>query len=163
MVSGARRTLATGGFLSVTAVAADERTLLARRGPRGHRHIVLVDVASGEQRRVIPLGAPGGRASEDGRFAPDGRSVYLRAGLPGVPGVPRSDRTALVRVAAGEAGVPGPAEVLVARPDADLDAYAVRADGTVRLRLERRRDDRGGGPRPRRRRAACARCRCRSR
>jgi dipeptidyl aminopeptidase/acylaminoacyl peptidase len=131
VVSGARRTLATGGFLSVTAVAADERTVLARRGPRGHRHIVLVDVASGVQRRVIPLGSPGGTASEDGRFAPDGRSVFLRAGLPGVPGVPRSDRTALVRVPLGDTGAPGPAEVLVARPDADLDAYAVRADGTV--------------------------------
>ena len=26
---------------------------------------------------------------------------------------------------------PGPAQVLIARPDADLDSYAVRADGTV--------------------------------
>jgi dipeptidyl aminopeptidase/acylaminoacyl peptidase len=131
VVSGARRTLATGGFLSVTAVAADERTVLARRGPRGHRHIVLVDVASGVQRRVIPLDSPGGRASEDGRFAPDGRAVYLRAGLPAVPGVPRSDRTGLVRVPLDEDRLPGPAEVLVARTDADLDAYATRADGTV--------------------------------
>src|SRR3954464_10171289 len=98
VVSGARRTLATGGFLSVTAVSGDEGTVLARRGPRGHRHIVLVDVASGRQRRVIPLGSPGGRASEEGRFAPDGRAVYLRAGLPGLPEVPRSDRTGLVRV-----------------------------------------------------------------
>lgn len=131
VVSGARRTLATGGFLAVTAVAADERTVLARRGPRGHRHVVLVDVASGVQRRVIPLGAPGGRASEDGRFAPDGRAVYLRAGLPALPGVPRSDRTGLVRVPLSETGVPGAGEVLLSRPDADLDAYAVRGDGTV--------------------------------
>jgi len=131
VVSGARRTLATGGFLSVTAVAADERTVLARRGPRGHRHIVLIDVATGVQRRVIPLGAPGGRASEDGRFAPDGGAVYLRAGLPARPGVPRSDRTGLVRVPLGATRVPGRGEVLISRADADLDAYAVRADGTV--------------------------------
>ncbi|MBB3676672.1 S9 family peptidase [Modestobacter versicolor] len=131
VVSGARRTLASGGFLSVTAVSADERTVLARRGPRGHRHVVLVDVASGEQRRVIPLGSPGGAASEDGRFAPDLGAVYLRAGLPGRPGLPRSDRTGLVRVPLSPERVPGPAEVLVSRPDADLDAYAVRADGTV--------------------------------
>jgi dipeptidyl aminopeptidase/acylaminoacyl peptidase len=130
VASGARRTLATGGFLAVTAVA-DECTVLARRGPRGHRHIVLVDVASGVQRRVIPLGAPGGKASEDGRFAPDRRAVYLRAGLPAVPGVPRSDRAGLVRVPLSEDRVPGRGEVLVARPDADLQAYAVRADGTV--------------------------------
>ncbi|WP_138733439.1 S9 family peptidase [Modestobacter excelsi] len=131
VVSGARRALATGGFLSVTSVAADERTVLARRGPRGHRHVVLVDVPTGAQRRVIPLGDPGGRASEDGRFAPDGRAVYLRAGLPGLPDVPRSDRTALVRVPLDEDRAPGRGEVLVSRPDADLDAYAVRADGTV--------------------------------
>jgi dipeptidyl aminopeptidase/acylaminoacyl peptidase len=131
VVSGARRTLATGGFLSVTAMAADERTVLARRGPRGHRHIVLVDVASGLQRRVVPLGSPGSRASEDGRFAPDGRAVYLRAGLPAVPGVPRSDRTGLLRVPLDDARVPGRGEVLISRTDADLDAYAVRADGTV--------------------------------
>jgi dipeptidyl aminopeptidase/acylaminoacyl peptidase len=131
VVSGAQRTLASGGFLAVTAVTGDERTVLARRGPRGHRHVVLVDVATGVQRRVIPLGAPGGRASEDGRFAPDGRSVFLRAGLPGVPGVPRSDRTALVRVELDEDRAPGAAEVLVSRPDADLEAYAVRPDGTV--------------------------------
>jgi dipeptidyl aminopeptidase/acylaminoacyl peptidase len=131
VVSGARRTLATGGFLSVTAVAADERTVLARRGPRGHRHVVLIDVASGEQRRVIPSGAPGGRASEDGRFAPDGRAVHLRAGLPAVPGVPRSDRTGLVRAPLDEGRAPGRGEVLISRTDADLDAYAVRADGTV--------------------------------
>jgi dipeptidyl aminopeptidase/acylaminoacyl peptidase len=131
VVSGARRTLASGGFLSVTAVAADERSVLARRGPRGHRHIVLVDVSSGVQRRVLPLGDPGGRASEDGRFAPDGSAVYLRAGLPAVPGVPRSDRTGLVRVPLSEARAPGRGEVLISRPDADLDAYAVRADGTV--------------------------------
>ncbi|MGY1842366.1 S9 family peptidase [Modestobacter sp. SYSU DS0875] len=132
VVSGAHRTLARGGFLAVTAVAADERTVLARRGPRGHRHVVTVDVATGVQRRVIPLGAPGGAASEDGRFALDGAAVFLRAALPPRPGVPRSDRTALLRVPLhGEDRVPGEAEVLVSRPDADLAAYAVRLDGTV--------------------------------
>ncbi|MGY1855002.1 S9 family peptidase [Modestobacter sp. SYSU DS0290] len=132
VVSGAHRTLARGGFLAVTAVAADERTLLARRGPRGHRHVVIVDIASGVQRRVVPLGAPGGAASEDGRFALDGAGVFLRAALPARPGLPRSDRTALLRVPLhGEERVPGEAEVLIARPDADLDAYAVRLDGTV--------------------------------
>src|SRR5918911_3310589 len=37
VVSGARRTLARGGFLAVTAVAPGEQRVLARRGPRGHR------------------------------------------------------------------------------------------------------------------------------
>ncbi len=131
VVGGRQRTLASGGFLSVTAVSADERTVLARRGTRGHRHVVLIDVATGEQRPAIPADAPGGAASEDGRFAPDLRSLFLRAALPARPGLPGSDRAGLVRVPLDEHRVPGPAETLVSRPDADLDAYAVRADGTV--------------------------------
>ncbi len=128
MATGAQRTLASGGFLALTAVSADERLLLARRGPRGHRHVVLIDVASGVQRRVLPLGSPGGAASEDGRFGADGRSVYLRAAQPGLPG---TDRTALVRVPLTDDDLPGPGEVVARRPDADLDGYAVRADGTA--------------------------------
>jgi dipeptidyl aminopeptidase/acylaminoacyl peptidase len=126
--TGEQRTLARGGFLSVTAVSADERFLLARRGPRGFRHIVAIDVATGVQRRVLPLGAPGGIASEDGRFGPDGRSVHLRASLPGEPG---ADRAGLIAVPLSENGVPGEGRVVLYRPDADLDGYAVRSDGTV--------------------------------
>ncbi|MPQ99328.1 prolyl oligopeptidase family serine peptidase [Modestobacter sp. I12A-02628] len=126
--TGAQTVLATGGFLALTAVSADERRVLARRGPRGQRRVVLIDVATGEQQPVVPLGAPGGAASEDGRFGVDGRSVYLRAALPGLPG---ADRTALLRVPLDDDGVPGPAEVVVRRGGADLDGYAVRADGTA--------------------------------
>ena len=70
---------------SVTSVSAGERFVLARRGPRGYRHIVVIDVATGVQRQVLGPDAPGGIASEDGRFGPDGRSVYVRASLPGAP------------------------------------------------------------------------------
>src|SRR3954470_24249114 len=76
--TGAQRTLASGGFLSITSVSADGRFRLARRGPRGYGHVVVADVVTGEQRRVLPLHAAGGLASEDGRFAPDGRSVFVR-------------------------------------------------------------------------------------
>jgi dipeptidyl aminopeptidase/acylaminoacyl peptidase len=126
--TGEQRTLARGGFLSVNAVSADERFLLARRGPRGYRHIVVIDIATGVQRRVLPLDAAGGIASEDGRFGPDGRSVHLRASLPGEPG---TDRAGLVVVPLSEDGVPGPGRVVLYRPDADLDGYALRADGTA--------------------------------
>src|SRR4051795_189246 len=145
VLTGEQRTLAGGGFLSVNSVSADQRFVLARRGPRGYRHVVLADVATGEQRRVLPGDAPGGIASEDGRFgpagrsghllaparggvAPDGRAGPLRASLPGEPG---ADRAGLVVVPLSDDGVPGPGEVLLCRPDADLDGYAVRADGTV--------------------------------
>jgi dipeptidyl aminopeptidase/acylaminoacyl peptidase len=126
--SGAHRTLARGGFLSVTSVSADERWLLARRGPRGYRHVVLVDVETGRQRRVLAEDAPGGVASEDGRFGPDGRSVHVRASLPGAPG---ADRAGLVVVPLSDDGALGEGRVVLYRPDADLDGYALRPDGTV--------------------------------
>jgi dipeptidyl aminopeptidase/acylaminoacyl peptidase len=126
--SGAQRVLARGGFLAVTSVSADVRWVLARRGPRNHRHVVLADTTTGEQRRLLPADAPGGEASEDGRFGPDGRSVFVRAALPGVPG---EDRAGLVVVPLDEGGVPGEGRVVLRQPDADLDGYAVRTDGTV--------------------------------
>jgi dipeptidyl aminopeptidase/acylaminoacyl peptidase len=126
--TGEHRTLAVGGFLSVTSVSADERFVLARRGPRGYRHIVVIDVATGVQRRVLGLDAPGGIASEDGRFGPDGRSLYVRASLPGAP---FTDRAGLVVVPLSADGVPGEGRVVLSRPDADLDGYALRTDGTV--------------------------------
>ncbi|TFV68010.1 S9 family peptidase [Blastococcus sp. CT_GayMR20] len=126
--TGGHRTLARGGFLSVTSVSADERFLLARRGPRGYRHIVLIDVDSGEQRPVLAADAPGGLASEDGRFGPDGRSVFVRASLPGEP---FTDRAGLVKIPLTGDGVPGEGRVVLYRPDADLDGYALRTDGTV--------------------------------
>jgi dipeptidyl aminopeptidase/acylaminoacyl peptidase len=128
VATGAHRTLATGGFLSLCSVSADERLVLARRGPRGYRHVVVVDVATQAQRRLIGADAPGGVASEDGRFDPDGRSAYLRASLPGDP---FTDRAGLVQVRLSEDGVPGEVRVVLARPDADLDGYALRTDGTV--------------------------------
>ncbi|GAA3178611.1 alpha/beta fold hydrolase [Blastococcus jejuensis] len=127
VVTAEQRTLARGGFLSVTSVSADERFVLARRGPRGYRHIVVAEVATGVQRRVLALDAPGGLASEDGRFGPDG-SVYVRASLPGPP---FTDRAGLVAVPLSDDGVPGEGRVVLARPDADLDGYALLADGTV--------------------------------
>jgi dipeptidyl aminopeptidase/acylaminoacyl peptidase len=128
VATGALRTLATGGFLLVTDVSADGRTVLARRGPRGYRHIAIIDVETGAQRRLLPLDAPGGIASEEGRFGPDGRSVYLRAALPGPPG---EDRAGLVVVPLADDGTPGPGRVLLSRPDADVDGYLFRPDGTV--------------------------------
>lgn len=128
VATGTLRTLARGGFLSVTALSADGRTLLARRGPRAYRHVVAIDVATGEQRPVLRPDAPGGVASEDGRFAPDGRSVYLRASLPGPL---LADRAGLVEVPLGPDGPAGSGRTVLYRADADLDGYALRPDGTL--------------------------------
>ncbi len=125
---GTCRTLARGGFLSACALSADGRILLARRGPRAHRHVVAIDVATGTQRPVLDPGAPGGIASEDGRFAADGRSIHLRASLPGPL---LADRAGLVEVPLGPDGPAGEGRTVLHRADADLDGYALRADGTV--------------------------------
>jgi dipeptidyl aminopeptidase/acylaminoacyl peptidase len=128
VVTGELRTLASGGFLSVTAVSPDFRTVLARRGPRAYRHVVVIDVATGLQRRAIRLDQPGGIASEDGRFSADGRAVHLRASLPGLP---FTDRAGLVEVPVDADGVPSSGRCVLYRPEADLDGYVVRSDGTV--------------------------------
>ena len=127
--TGEQRTLARGGFLSVNSVSADERFLLARRGPRGYRHIVVIDIATGVQRRR----AAAGRA---GRDRLGGRPVRPRRPL-GLPARLAAGR-ARARTAPGswsvplsEDGVPGPGRVVLYRPDADLDGYALRADGTA--------------------------------
>lgn len=126
--TGTCRTLARGGFLSACALSADGRTLLARRGPRSFRHVVAVDLATGAQLPVLAPGAPGGVASEDGRFAPDGRSLYVRASLPGPL---LADRAGLVEVPLGPDGPAGEGRTVLSRPDADLDGYALRPDGTL--------------------------------
>ena len=104
--------------------------MLARRGPRGYRHIVV------DRRRhrraaagVLGADAPGGIASEDGRFGPDGRSVYVRASLPGAP--VRRPRRSRRRSRCPRTACPGEGRVVLSRPDADLDGYALRTDGTV--------------------------------
>ena len=96
VATGEHRTLARGGFLSVTAVSADERFVLARRGPRGYRHIVVIDVATGVQRRVLAAGRPGRRRLR-------GRPVRRRRPLgatcaPRCPARPFTDRAGLVAV-----------------------------------------------------------------
>ena len=44
VLTGVVRTVASGGMLTVTSVSPDGRQLIARRGPRGRRHLVIADV-----------------------------------------------------------------------------------------------------------------------
>ena len=82
-------TVATGGFLAVTSVSRDGRRLIARRGSRGRRHLVIAEIpdrrparsaARRLPRRLLAADFPdeGTDLAEDGRFAPDGSAVYLR-------------------------------------------------------------------------------------
>lgn len=123
--TGALRRVATGGFLLVTGVSPDGHRVVARRGPRGHRHLVLADVPADPAaplpapRRLLHADFPAGAdQAEDGRFAADGAAVYLRVGA-------GRERPALARVPLDGDGTPGRLRILAARDDADLDAYAV--------------------------------------
>lgn len=112
------------GFCVVTAISTDGGRVVVRCGPRNRRRLLILDVAASG--RGIPLlGADfpgGGDTGEDGRFAPDGRSVYLRTSA-------NADRMYLANVSLDESGRPGRLTVVADRPDADLEFYAMRADG----------------------------------
>lgn len=132
VATGRVRTAVTGGFLAVTSVSPDGRWLIARRGPRGHRHLVIADLTgdgparadNGRVHRLLSVDfpEPATDLAEDGRFSADGSAVYLRT-------VAGRDRYALGVVALDADGHPGRLRVLAERADADLESYAILGDG----------------------------------
>ncbi len=143
VVTGRLRTLTRGGFHTVTSVSPDGRWFIARRGPRGRRHLVLgeiPDAVSGqdpvaaEPVRLLATDfpSPGTDLAEDGRFSADGSAVFVRAAA-------GRERTALGMVDIDEGGRPGRYRVVAARDDADLESYAVLGAG------RRTRGGTGGG------------------
>ena len=132
VLTGDVRTVASGGFLAVTSVSRDGRRLVARRGPRGRRHLVVVDIGEpgdgtagpAPARRLLAADFPreGTDLAEDGRFVPDGSAVYLRF-------VAGRERYALGVVPLDDRGIPGRLRVLAERDDADLESYAILDGG----------------------------------
>src|SRR6478752_10241703 len=129
VTTGDVRRVASGGFLAVTSVSGDGRRVIARRGSRGRRHLVVVDINDrgagtddhrGVTRRLLAADFPeqGTDLAEDGRLVPDGSAVYLRF-------VAGRERYALGVVPLDAQGGPGPLRVLAERDDADLESYAI--------------------------------------
>ncbi|MET3805409.1 dipeptidyl aminopeptidase/acylaminoacyl peptidase [Nakamurella sp. UYEF19] len=112
------------GFCTVTSVSANGRRAVVRCGPRNRRRLLLLDLDG--ERVPIPLlqrsFPEGGDTGEDGRFAPDHRSVYLRTAA-------GRERVALCQVQLDEDGRPGELTVVAERDGADLEFYAMRPDG----------------------------------
>jgi dipeptidyl aminopeptidase/acylaminoacyl peptidase len=106
--AGARHTMAEGTLITLLDVSPDGRRVLLRSGPRGGRRLVVRDLATAADEPVAP--------GEQGYFTPDGEGVYARTELDG-------ERPCLARVAGGRA------EVLAARGDAELEGFALSADG----------------------------------
>ena len=138
VVTGVTRTVAAGGFLTVTSVSPDASRIIARRGSRGRRHLIVVDIGdtgraadgtgistgTGTPLRLLAADFPdeGTDLAEDGRFSTDGSAVYLRTNA-------GRERSVLAVVELAADGTPGPHRVLAERPDADLESYAVLSGG----------------------------------
>ncbi|MGW3888065.1 S9 family peptidase [Micromonospora chokoriensis] len=116
--TGHRRVLAEGDLLTVLDVTPDARSALLRRGPRNARWLELLDVATGERRRLL---TDTGRGSTDqGWFGPGGTSVLARTDA-------YSELAALVRIDPARPDVT-PTR-LAWRPDAELEQATASADG----------------------------------
>ncbi|GGS66681.1 peptidase S9 [Planobispora rosea] len=138
--SGSREVVAAGPLTHPAAISRDHRRMLLRRGPRGMRRMSVADltgggawhlqnggarhpagerIPSGERplpgERPLLAGLPG--STDYGILSPDGATVYLLSDA-------GRDRAALVAVRGDDRAV-----TLAERPDAELDQFALSADG----------------------------------
>ncbi|MET8373512.1 S9 family peptidase [Micromonospora profundi] len=115
--TGQRQVLVEDDLLTLLDVTADAGAALLRRGPRNARWLEVLDVATGERRRLLP---DTGRGSTDqGWFGRDGTSVLARTDA-------FSELATLVRVDLTRDEL-APVR-LAGRPDAELEHVAVSAD-----------------------------------
>ena len=105
-VTGDRSVVAEGELISLFDVSADRRRALLRHGPRGSRYIAVRDLTTGVDEYVT--------SGEEAVFGPDG-SVYARSDAGEFP--------VLIRVRDGRA------EVLAASDTAEVESFALTADG----------------------------------
>ncbi|WP_169946473.1 prolyl oligopeptidase family serine peptidase [Microbispora sp. H11081] len=113
--TGSRQTVAAGPLLRPESVSRDHARILLRRGPRGMRRVFLADLTPGGTEQPLLAGLPG--STDHGVLSPDGETAYLLSDA-------GRDRAALVAVSRG--GVP---VTLAERADAELDRFALGADG----------------------------------
>ncbi|MEP6463860.1 MAG: prolyl oligopeptidase family serine peptidase [Frankiaceae bacterium] len=116
-LTGARRTLAAGPLLTLLDISRDNRYALLRRGPRGVRSLVVVDVEAGAE-TPIALGFGSG-STDTGCLSPNGAVVYASTDV---------GRELAALVAVRVDGTAPPA-VLAQRQDAELQDVVFAADG----------------------------------
>lgn len=114
------------GLNSYADVSADGRwAVLSRVVGRGDNNLYLVEVASGAETLLTPHEGSGAFAG--GVFARDGRTLYLSSNK-------GRDLSEFARIRLDDAGRPGAIESLAARPDAELQGFAIdRATTTAAL------------------------------
>lgn len=132
--TGGREVVAAGSLTHPVAMSRDQGRLLLRRGPRGVRRMYVADLPTGPP-SGLPAGLRGGAgngllgggerpllaglpgSTDHGALSPDGMTAYLLSDA-------GRDRAALIAVSGD-----GEAVVLAERPDAELDRFALSADG----------------------------------
>lgn len=144
--TGGREVVAAGSLMHPVAISRDQGRLLLRRGPRGVRRMYVADLPTGLPAGPPPgppagppSGLPAGLRGGAGSGIPGGGERPLLAGLPGstdhgalspdgmtayLLSDAGRDRAALIAV-----GRDGEAVVLAERPGAELDRFALSADG----------------------------------
>jgi dipeptidyl aminopeptidase/acylaminoacyl peptidase len=105
--AGTREIIAEGELISLLDVSPDRTRALLRHGPRGGRYIVVRDLETGVDEYVT--------SGEQACFGPDGRTVYARSDSGEYP--------VLIRA------LDGSVEVLAASDSAEVESFAVTADG----------------------------------
>lgn len=111
----------TEGIGGLTDVSRDGRNaLLYRMVNRSDDDLFLLDLTDGEEVLLTPHEGPG--SFGEGRFSPDGRTIYLSS---------NKDRelVAFASVKLDERGQPGPIDVLASRDDAELHGFEITEDG----------------------------------
>ena len=109
------------GTGQILDVSRDGRWAIVHRVPsRGDSNLFLVDLTHGRETLLTPHQGPGNFG--DGKFSPEGTTVYLSSDAD-------RDLAAFARVRLGADGKPGKIEVLAARDDADLESSVVTEDG----------------------------------
>jgi len=114
------------GVGSIANISHDgKRALLDRVKSRGDNNLYLLDLAAGKE---TLLTKHDGVAQFGGELTPDGTAVYLTANQD-------RDLFALARIRIAADGSPGNLEVLVERPDAELDGLTLNKQGTLAVLL----------------------------
>ena len=120
-VSGDRRALPVTGLPAVLDVSRNATQVLLRRGPRGCRELVLLDVLTGRCTTLVPAE---GSSTDLAHFGPDPSVAYARSDV-------GRELAGLVSVHVGVDGRAGPVETVAARDDAELEHLSVSTDGTM--------------------------------
>jgi dipeptidyl aminopeptidase/acylaminoacyl peptidase len=128
--TGETEPLAVGDLIHVLDLSVGEQLVVLEDGRRGHQFCVVVDRAADQDHPLLPYPARGATEVALLRPAPPGGEAEYVAYLATDAGLPRRQ---LVAVALGRGGWRGPAGVLAARDDAELEG--LDADDAGRLLL----------------------------